>query len=167
MKAKIKIELKEKKRKKPAPRPISTPLAQLPLLAGLFISYFTRTAHPSSWPSNTLTLGPGGEKNHAAPAFPSLFGGTCLSVTHRQPSWDPHPSCIFILIAANRFSPSLVFVAILRVRPEFTVWPGPRLSLSICMRGRNPFGCPAAGTERTPQASFPDSETSPIPMNQS
>ena len=117
MKTKIKRELKEKKRKKHAPRPISTPLAQLPLLAGLFISYFTRAAHPSSWPSNTLTLGPGGEKNHAAPAFPSLFGGTGLSVTHRLPSWDPHPSCIFVLIAANRCSPSLEFIAILRVPP--------------------------------------------------
>jgi hypothetical protein len=135
-------------------------LAQLPLLVGPFISYSTRAAHPSSWPSNTLALGPGGKESRRA----------CISIR-----WDrfvcdtsaaivgPTSSCIFILIAANRFSPSLVFVAILRVRPELTAWLGPWLSLGICTRGRSPFGRPMAGIERTPQASFPNSEASLFP----
>jgi hypothetical protein len=162
MKAKIKRELKEKKRKER-----NLHLGRFPLP---WPSYPFWPAHLSLIPPAQPTQAPGlvihsrsaqGEKNQVAPAFP--FGGTGLSVIHRLPSWDPHPSCVFILITANRFSPSLVFVAILRVRPKFTAWLGPWLSLSICTRGRSPFGRPTAGTERIPQASFPNSEASLFP----
>ena len=134
------------------PWPHFGPFASLPCAAHLF-----------SHAVDHFHVGPTGRipPARAAPAFSSPFGGTGLSVTHRLPSWDPHFSCIFILISTNRFSPSLAFVAILRVRPEFTAWPGPWLSLSVCARGRSPVGCPAAETERTPQASFPSLERNP------
>ena len=142
----------EKKRKRKRKR------KKLTWAAGLHFGPFGQlfhTAHLFFHAVDHFHVGPTGRipPARAAPAFSSLFGGTGLSVIHLLPSWDPHPSCIFILISANRFFP-FSRVCCNSSRPPGIHGVARPLAILECMRARSQPYWLFSGRNRENSSSF-------------